>query len=524
MIRTRFAPSPTGYVHIGSLRTALFNYLFTRKNKGVMVLRIEDTDQKRLVEGAVENLISTLKMLGLDYDEGPIAGGQLGPYVQSERTEIYRKYANELIEKGKAYRCFCTEERLEEMRTRQMARKAAPMYDRTCLKLSEEEIKAKIDAGIPFVIRQKIPHDQTVEFTDLIRGKVRFETNTIDDQVLLKSDKFPTYHLAVVVDDHLMQITHVIRGEDWLPSTPKHILLYRDFGWETPQFAHMPLILNADKSKLSKRQNDVSVESYLNKGYSKEALINFVAFLGWHPGEDMESEILDLSELIEKFSIEKVHKSGAVFDLEKLNWFNFQWQKKKHLEKLTEIAKSIEPDYQTELNQKNETVFKFSKPENKIRFIQSRAELLYDMCKNHLPENWIAEKDKLLKALITVEEKILRKPAEVADYIRFYFDPKEAPLELMLNAKMKVDQSIAKTGLENSINSLSDLDNYEDMDAIQQQLIGLVQKLGLKNGQLLWPIRVALSGEEYSPGTFDLIWVLGKTETIARIKKALQTL
>lgn len=518
MIRTRFAPSPTGYVHIGSLRTALFNYLFTRQNKGKLILRIEDTDQKRLVEGAVDNLISTLKTLGLDYDEGPVLGGKFGPYVQSERTEIYRKYANLLLEKGTAYRCFCTEERLEDMRNHQSARKEAPMYDRTCLKLSEEEISKKIAAGTPFVIRQKIPHGQTVEFTDLIRGKVKFETSTIDDQVLMKSDNFPTYHLGVVVDDHLMEITHVIRGEDWLPSTPKHILLYKDFGWETPHFAHMPLILNADKSKLSKRQNDVSVESYLQKGYSKEALINFVAFLGWHPGEGIEDEIFTLNELIQKFSLDKVHKAGAVFDLEKLNWFNFQWQKKHHQQKLESLAKDIDANSKSTLNQKKELVFEFSSSDKKRQFISKRGELLLALCENHIPKEWFSDKDKLLKALITVEEKILRRPVDAAEYIKFYYAPEDFSKELILNPKMKVDEATAKLALQKSRETLAKLADFSDQETIQKTLLDLVQALNLKNGQVLWPIRVVLSGEEYSPGTFELIWVLGKEETLKRIE------
>ncbi|HLG25336.1 MAG TPA: glutamate--tRNA ligase, partial [Candidatus Gracilibacteria bacterium] len=298
MVRTRFAPSPTGYLHVGGLRTALYSYLYARQNKGRFLLRIEDTDQKRYVEGAVESLINTLTTVGISFDEGPGVGGDHGPYIQSERTEMYREHAQKLIELKAAYPCFCTAERLVQMRERQTAAKKAPMYDRTCLNLSASEIEEKKKAGTPFVIRQKIPHGRKVQFKDHVRGVVSFETSTVDDQVLMKSDNFPTYHLANVVDDHFMQITHVIRGEEWLPSTPKHLLLYEAFGWTPPEYAHLPLLLNKDKSKLSKRQGDVSVESYLEKGYSKEALINFVALLGWHPGAGIEKEIFSMEELI----------------------------------------------------------------------------------------------------------------------------------------------------------------------------------------------------------------------------------
>lgn len=521
MIRTRFAPSPTGYLHVGGLRTALYNYLFARKNGGTFILRIEDTDQNRYVEGALESLLKTLEWVGLEYNEGPHQG-EFGPYIQSERTELYRKYAQELLDKGYAYLCFCTPERLEEMRQKQSAAKLAPMYDRTCLKLSPEEIEKKKQAGLPYVIRQKIPRQETIMFEDLIRGRVKFEGKTIDDQVLMKSDHFPTYHLANVVDDHLMQISHVIRGEEWLPSTPKHLFLYQAFGWTPPQFAHLPLLLNKDKSKLSKRQGDVSVEDYIKKGYSKEAIINFIVLLGWHPGGGEEQEIFSLEELIEKFSLDKIHKAGAIFDLEKLNWFNFQWNRRKFMEKLTEEAKKIDPESTVSLNEKKETVFNFSSPEKQSRFTRIRGELLQQLI-GELPKEWLAHGEKLLRALTTIEEKILKNPREASSDLAFYFEPKPFALEPFINPKMKVDQSIAAQSLEAVIEVLKDLEDFSQ-DSVKNKLMEVVQKLGLKNGQVFWPVRVALTHEQFSPGVFEVIWALEKEETLKRLQADLENL
>lgn len=530
MVRTRFAPSPTGYLHVGGLRTALYAYLFAKANRGKFLLRIEDTDQTRFVEGAMENLIHTLNTVGMNYDEGPFINdgkvenvGPRGPYIQSQRTELYRQHCAELIEKEAAYPCFCTAERLEEMREKQMARKLAPMYDRTCLNLSKEEIEAKKAAGTPFVIRQKIPHGKKLKFKDLIRGMVQFDTTNIDDQVLMKSDNFPTYHLANVVDDHLMQITHVIRGEEWLPSTPKHLLLYEAFGWNPPEYAHLPLLLNKDKTKLSKRQGDVSVESYLQNGYSIPAILNFVALLGWHPG-NTEQEIFSLEELEKVFTLEKVHKSGAIFDLEKLAWFNFQWQKKAHQQDLIELAKKIDPSVKTGENQKKEPTFEFSSAEFENKFIVERGKILFEMCQAFIKPEWQKNKDQLLKALTTVEEKILRLPKEVASYIGFYFEMKDYDLTLMLSEKMKVDKDIATKALTEASKVLADETLYVSQAKLQEVLIKLVADLGLKNGQLLWPLRVALSGEQFSPGVFELLWVLGKEESLKRINSAFQKL
>ncbi len=303
--RVRFAPSPTGYLHIGGLRTALYNYLFAKNQNGKIILRIEDTDRKRFVEGAIENLIDTLNWAGINFDEGPNIGGEFKPYLQSERLDIYKRLAEKLVFEDKAYYCFCTPERLEKLKEEQQKQKLPQTkYDKHCLHLSKSKIENNLNTKIPFVIRLNVHPDEKIIFNDVIRETVEFDTNNIDDQVLIKSDGYPTYHLANVVDDHLMEISHVIRGEEWLSSTPKHVILYEYFGWEKPVFAHLPLLLNPDKSKLSKRQGDVAVEDYREKGYLKEALINFVALLGWNYGDD--KEFYEMDELIKKFSLERV--------------------------------------------------------------------------------------------------------------------------------------------------------------------------------------------------------------------------
>ncbi|MEK9151850.1 MAG: glutamate--tRNA ligase, partial [Patescibacteria group bacterium] len=318
MIRVRFAPSPTGFLHIGGLRTALYNELFARKNGGIFVLRIEDTDRTRLVPGGIENIIRTMAWSGVQADEGPYLDdggavqerGDYGPYIQSNRFDIYADHAKKLLANGGAYRCFCSAERLESMKTAMMAERRPIMYDKKCRGMSAAELEQKMQAGEPHVIRLKMPESGNTEFNDAIRGRVSFENALIDDQVLLKSDGFPTYHLANVVDDHLMAISHVIRGEDWLPSTPKHLVLYGLFGWTPPIFAHLPLLLNPDRSKLSKRQGDVAVEEYAEQGYLPEAIVNFVALLGWNPSADRE--VYAKRELVDAFSLEKINRAGAV--------------------------------------------------------------------------------------------------------------------------------------------------------------------------------------------------------------------
>lgn len=524
MIRTRFAPSPTGYLHVGGLRTALYSYLLAKKNNGKFILRIEDTDQKREVEGATAHLIEMLEWAGLNPDEGPSKGGPFEPYIQSQRTEIYKKYAEELLDKGHAYRCFCTAERLTEMRELQEKAKKAPMYDRHCLYLSEEEIQKNLDEGKPYVVRQKIPLEKLVKFKDLVRGNVTFAAKTLDDQVLLKSDGFPTYQLANVIDDHLMEITHVIRGEEWLPSTPKHILLYEALKWDPPEFAHIPLLLNKDRSKLSKRQGDVSVEDYINKGYLKEAIINFIAFLGWHPGGDSENEIFNLEELIEHFTIEKVHKAGAIFDLEKLDWFNWQWKRRNFHDDLHEFAKKLDQKVEIHSPKKGEFIYKFHDKKNAHEFFIHRTDELKKMCFNSLADAYKQDDEKLRKALVTVEEKVLRDHKNINEYIKFYFEDIDYGVELLIHEKMKVDFETARTSLSKILEKFENFDDFDDEEKIKEVLLSAVEETGLKNGQIFWPLRSALTGEQFSPGVFEVSWVIGKDLCLERIKKALEKL
>jgi len=486
MIKTRFAPSPTGYLHIGGLRTALYCYLFAKANKGKFVLRIEDTDQERFVKGAMENLIETLKWVGIEHDEGP--------YIQSKRFDIYKKYADELVEKGHAYYCFCTKERLNELHKVQESRKQATMYDRRCASISPQEAKKRIEAGEPYVIRQKIPYE-TLKFKDLIRGNVQFDGKTIDDQVLVKSDGFPTYHLANVVDDHLMEITHVIRGEEWLPSTPKHIFLYKAFGWEMPEFAHIPLLLNEDRSKLSKRQGDVSVNEYIEKGYLKEAIINFAALLGWHQGAGEEQEIFSLKELEKLFSLDRVHKAGAIFNIQKLDWFNWQWRKRLFEQK----AVSQPP--------------------------KERAALLLNVCEKFLDPKFKKNEELLHRALLSTEEKVLKEPKNINTNIEYFFELKDYDKLLLTHEKMNVDSNQAKASLTIAKSSLSKLTDKDwTLEKIKELLLKEVEKAGIKNGQLLWPIRAAITGIQFSAGAFETLWTIGKKESIERIEKALKKL
>jgi len=517
-VRTRFAPSPTGFLHVGGLRTALYNYLYAKQNDGDFILRIEDTDRERFVEGAVENLIDTLKWVGLEYDEGPDKEGSHGPYIQSQRLELYKEYAQKLIDSGHAYYCFCTPERLEEMRKEQMDAKKAPMYDRKCLKLSDEEIREKLKNNTPYVIRLKMP-DKIIQFEDVIRHRVSFNANDIDDSILMKSDGYPTYHLANVVDDYLTEITHVIRGEEWLPSTPKHIILYESFGWEPPTFAHLPLLLNKDRTKLSKRQNDVAVEDYIKNGYLKEAINNFIAFLGWNPGG--EQEIYSLEEMVQGFKLDKVHKAGAIFDIDKFDWFNWQWKRRLFLEDLSTEAKKLDPEVDIVKEKKGHLSFNFKDQKNNTTFLAYKSDKLFDLCQNSIPDEWQSDKGYLHKCLLTLEEKILKEPENIKQYLKFYFTDPDYKKDLVLNEKMKVDEDVAKKALENSKKALEQLQNFDDQKAITQTLLKVVEDLGLKNGQVLWPLRAVLTGEQFSPGVFEVAWALGKEESMKRIEKGI---
>lgn len=478
--RVRFAPSPTGYLHVGGLRTALYNYLFAKRNNGKFILRIEDTDRNRYVEGAVENLIASLKWCGLEYDEGPDKIGEYGPYLQSQRLEIYHKYANQLIDEGKAYYCFCTPERLENLREEQQKQKLPQAkYDKHCLHLSNVEVQKKLNEKIPYVIRLNVIPGKIISFDDVIRNHVEFDSNNVDDQVLIKSDGYPTYHLANVVDDHLMKITHVIRGEEWLSSVPKHVLLYDSFNWERPIFAHLPLLLNPDKSKLSKRQGDVAVEDYRSKGYLKEALINFVALLGWTAGDDKEFYYID--ELVKAFSLERVNNSGAVFDLQKLNWLNAEHLRKKNMDEILMHLKS-----------------EISKSKYK--------DILFN--------------DEFLKQVIEVMLPRVNFVHEILSNGFYFF---ESPSVYDEETKTKRWKDDSPALLHNYVEELSKIDKplKEDYETI---LHNIAEINNTKNASLIHPLRLALTGVGGGPGLFDIFLILGKDESIARIKKAIETI
>lgn len=483
-VRVRFAPSPTGFLHIGGLRTALYNYLFAKRNKGKFILRIEDTDRERYVEGGIENIIGTLNGCGLKYDEGPDKKGKYGPYIQSERLEIYNKYIQELLEKGAAYYCFCSPENLDAERKEQQKKGLATKYSGRCLKLNKKSVQSKLKAGLPYVVRLKAPGKGTTVFEDAVYGRIEVKNKNIDHQILLKSDGFPTYHLANVVDDHLMQISHVIRGEEWLPSTPKHVLLYKAFGWQLPQFAHLPLLLNPDKSKLSKRQGDAAVEDYLRHGYLPEALLNFVALLGWNPKGDQE--IYTIDELIKFFELKSVNKAGAVFSREKLYWMNGEYIRKKSLDDLVELC------------------------------IPYLAEAGF------IPDG--QQDKKWLKKIIAAEHERLKRLDEIPQLTAFIFQDKlEYGRDVLIWKKS--DAKEMKKNLELLVNYLV---KFREKDFVKEKLEkrikGFLAEKGIAAGNALWPMRVALSGLIASPPPFEIADILGKEKTLARLKDAIQKL
>ncbi len=496
--KTRFAPSPTGFVHIGSLRTALFSFLFARKNKGVHILRIEDTDQNRLVPGAVENLLGVMAHMGIVFDEGYYLQpngevgerGLRGPYTQSKRLNIYHKHVEELVASKAAYYCFCSEQRLEDLRKEQIALKKPPMYDRLCRNLSDAEVQKKIQEfsklGKQPVVRQAIPTTGETVIQDLIYGDIVVQNAVLDDQVLLKSDGFPTYHLAVVVDDHAMEITHVIRGEEWIASTPKHILLYQAFGWKPTAFAHLPLILNHDKTKLSKRQGDVAVEDFLAQGYLPEALLNFVAFLGWNP--KTEQEIFSLHELIQEFDLSKVHKASAIFDIAKLDWLNSLYIRKLSLEELVNYL---------------------------IPFWKTAGVVLQSL--DH----------KYLSAIAALEQQRLKKLSEIVERTKYFFeDPVLDPSMLVWKKSTPEDTKQKLSEVSGYLKTLPE-SSFTKID-LEAALKSFILEKGYDNGSVLWPMRVALTGESASPGPFEVASVLtlgkGKDEVVSRLEKALRVL
>lgn len=501
MIRVRFAPSPTGFVHIGSLRTALYNELFALNKGGVLVLRIEDTDRTRYVEGAVENLLRSLKWAGIVPAEGPYLDddgtlkerGNFGPYVQSARTDLYKKHADELLASGKAYRCFCTPERLEDVKKGQIAAKQPTMYDKHCRKLTPAEADSMLSDGVSFVIRLAVPEEGVTTFKDEIRDDVSFENKLIDDQVLMKSDGFPTYHLANVVDDRLMQITHVIRGEEWLPSTPKHVLLYQAFGWPVPAFAHLPLLLNPDRSKLSKRQGDVAVEDYKAKGFLPEAIVNFVAFLGWHPPTDRE--LYSSDDLAKDFDITKVSKSGAVFSHEKLEWYNKEYFKAMPAD---EIACVAEP------------------------FFIAAGVLKREGEKLLTPSG--ARAEELIVKAVELERRRVTTLADFPIATEFLF--KDITVDSAIIPWKKSTPEVAKErlqGLREFLAASADAD-FADAKTLESKTVAHVAEKGWTNAESLWPLRVSLSGKEASPSPFECAWALGKDATIKRIDAAIASL
>lgn len=508
-VRVRFAPSPTGFLHIGGLRTALYNYLFARRHDGVFLLRIEDTDRARTVEGGVENILRTLAWAGLEWDEGPLLEiandtlqipkltekGDFGPYTQSHRLSLYQTHAQELLKKGSAYYCFCTAERLDALRAKQTEQKKPTMYDGLCRSLSSEEVAARLKRNDPHVIRLRIPDGGVTSFDDAIRGRVDFDNTLIDEQVLVKSDGYPTYHLANVVDDHSMNITHVIRGEEWLSSTPKHILLYRAFGWDPPVFAHLPLLLNHDRSKLSKRQGDVAAEDYRKKGYLPEALMNFVALLGWNPSA--EQEIYTLRELAERFDLRSVNKAPAVVNFEKLDWLNGHY-----LRQMTD----------TELV---DFCLPYMEAAGLVRAEETTLVLVESG--ERVSREWLA-------SVIAVEKNRLKRADEITELARFFLIQQPVYDPTILIWKKATPES-ARNALDRVQKFLALLDEkHWGAAALEEHVKSFIAQEGISTGEALWPLRVALSGREASPSPFEIAAILGKEKTLARIAYALQQL
>ncbi len=478
-VRTRFAPSPTGYMHIGNLRTALYTYLIAKKNNGDFILRIEDTDRERYVDGAVDVIYDTLKMTGLKWDEGPDIGGPVGPYIQSERMDMFKDYAVQLVESGHAYYCFCDKERLDELKKIQEASHIAPMYDRHCRNLSKEEVQEKLDAGIPYVIRQKMPLEGTTTFHDEVYGDITVENSTLDDQILIKTDGMPTYNFANVVDDHTMGITHVVRGNEYLSSTPKYNLLYEAFGWDIPKYIHCSPVMKDQTTKLSKRNGDASFEDLLKKGYLKEAVVNFIALLGWAPKG--EQEIFTLDELVQEFDISGISKAPAIFDPVKLKAINAEYIRRMTPEKFLEV---ITP------------------------YIRQS----------------VKREDIDIKVLASVLQPRTELFTDVPEQVDFIDKLPEYDTAMYCHKKMKTNLETSLEALKAVLPVLENLTEW-NVETIHKALFDLVAELGVKNGWLLWPVRTAVSGKQFTPGgAVELCAVLGKEDSIARIKKGIELL
>ena len=479
-VRTRFAPSPTGRMHVGNLRSALYEFLIAKHAGGEFMLRIEDTDQERYVEGAVDIIYRTMEKTGLVHDEGPDKDGGFGPYVQSERmqTGIYMKYAKELVEKGEAYYCFCDKERLSTLKSEVVEGKEISVYDKHCLSLSKEEVEANLAAGKPFVIRQNIPNEGTTTFHDELYGDITVDNAELDDMILIKSDGYPTYNFANVVDDHTMNITHVVRGNEYLSSSPKYQRLYDAFGWESPVYIHLPLITDENHKKLSKRSGHSSFEDLLEQGFITEAIVNFIALLGWSPEDN--NEIFTLDELITNFDYKRISKSPAVFDYTKLKWMNGEYIKKMDFDAYYELALPyIEKAVTKDIDKKK----------------------LAEICKTRI--------------------EVFPDIEELLDFLE---ELPEYDIEMYTHKKMKTNAETSLTVLKELLPVLEAQDDYSN-DALYQLLIEQVEKMGVKNGYVLWPVRTAVSGKQMTPaGATEIMELLGKEESIIRIKKGIEKL
>ena len=478
-IRTRYAPSPTGSMHVGNLRTALYEYLVAKSQGGTFVLRIEDTDRERYVEGAVDIIYNTLESAGISHDEGPDVGGDFGPYVQSERKDMYLPYAQQLIDDGKAYRCFCTKERLEKLQEDSVG----GGYDRHCRDIPKEESDRLAAQGVPFVIRQKMPLEGSTTFEDAVYGSITVENSELQDQILIKTDGYPTYNFANVIDDHTMGITHVVRGSEYLSSTPKYNLLYEAFGWEIPTYIHLPLIMGKDEdgnvSKLSKRHGSTSFEDLVKEGYLPQAIINYIALLGWCPKDNQE--IFSMDELIGAFSVDGISKSPAIFDYDKLEWMNGEYIKNMTLDEFAAVA---EPYLKQGI--KNESI-------------------------------------DLKKVAAILQQRVTRL-TQIPDMISFFDVQPEYEKELFVNKKSKTNLENSPVVLQMVIDKLKTLESW-DHDSIHDCLINLAQEQGLKNGTVMWPARIAVSGKTVTPGgAIEILDILGREEAIGRMEKGLAKL
>ncbi|MDD7363266.1 MAG: glutamate--tRNA ligase [Peptoniphilus sp.] len=484
-VRVRFAPSPTGYLHIGGLRTAVYNYIYAKQHEGSFLLRIEDTDRTRYVEGAIENLIRSLNWAGIEIDEGVVMEdgkitqkGDRGPYIQSERLDIYQKYVDQLLESGHAYYCFCTKERLDALREEQRIKGKVPRYDGLCRGVSMEEAKERIKNGEEYVVRLKLPHDRDISFEDEARGTITINTNEMDDQVLMKSDGYPTYHLAVVVDDHLMGITHIIRGEEWLPSTPKHVYLYEALGWEVPTYIHLPGVLNSDHKKLSKRQGDVSVEDFRGHGYLPEGLVNYLALVGWSPEDNRE--IFSMDELIEAFDTSRIAKTGGVFDVKKLDWVNSHYMKELSPDELLSMA---------------------------MPYIKEAGLFTEEDVEKH-PEHF--------RVLMETIQDGLDRLEQVPEACGFLYNEYEVTEEAALEQLKSESAPKVVEALESILAEMDDI-SLEEAGKLMKQ----VQKAsGVKGKNLYMPARAAITGNVHGPELSNIIYLLGKDEILKRLEKA----